>query len=219
MKALIFYATYGGGHLSAANAIKEEIEKDYPKIQIEMIDCMEYVNKTVNKITTQAYSEMAKKMPSAWGKVYTYSNKGVISGFTKTSNKLLAMKLYYVIKEINPDIIISTHPFATQMCAFLKKHNKINVKIANILTDFKKHDQWLVGHEYVDYFFVANETMKKELAEKGIKSEKIFITGIPISQKFYEKYNKKEILKEFNLKENTKTILFFAGGKYRTCKK
>lgn len=218
MKILIFYATYGGGHLSVANAMKEIIEKEHPEIEVEMIDCMKYINKVINMVTTKAYSDMAKKVPWAWGKVYTHSNKGVMSGVTKTSNKLFALKLNSLIKKINPDMIISTHPFATQMCAFLKKHKKIDKKIVNILTDFEIHEQWLVRHEYIDYFFVANEHMKEELIEHGISKEKIFAEGIPISQKFSIKYDRKCSLEEFNLKENKKTILFFAGGKFGLAK-
>ncbi len=218
MKVLIFYATYGGGHLSAANAIKEALQNNYEDVEIEMIDCMEYVNKAVNKLTVKAYTDMAKKTPWAWGKVYKHSNKGPISGVTKVSNKLFSIKLKALIRRINPDIIISTHPFSTQMCASLIKHKKINVKLANILTDFQPHDQWLVKHEYVDYFFISNNEMKEKLIEKGIDENKIYVTGIPISGKFSKKYNKEEIIKEFNLKENTKKILFFAGGKYGLAK-
>jgi len=43
--------------------------------------------------------------------------------------------------------------------------------------------------------------------------------GIPISQKFSKEYDKSKIIKEFDLKENKKTILFFAGGKYGLAKK
>lgn len=214
MKVLIFYATYGGGHLSAANAIKEALINENADIQIEMIDCMEYINKNINRLTTKAYSGMAKKAPWAWGKIYMRSNKGIMSGITKNSNRLFALKLNGIIREKNPDIIISTHPFATQMCTFLKKHKKIDIKIANVLTDFEIHEQWLVKHEYIDYFFISNEHMKEELIEHGINKEKIFVTGIPISQKFCKKYDKKEILEEFKLKEGLITILFFAGGKY-----
>ena len=219
MKALIFYATYGGGHLSAAMAIKEAIINEHPETEVEMIDCMEYINKVINKLTTKAYSGMAKKAPWVWGKVYTHSNRGIMSGLTKNTNKIFTLKLKNIIRKIKPDIIISTHPFATQMCAFLKKHKKINIKIANILTDFEIHEQWLVKHEYIDYFFISNEHMKEELINHGINEEKIFVTGIPISQKFSKKYNKEETLKEFGLKESKKTVLFFAGGKYGLAKK
>ena len=63
MKVLIFYAAYGGGHLSAAKAISDTLNQEYPEIEVEMIDCMEYVNKAINKLTTKAYTGMAKKTP------------------------------------------------------------------------------------------------------------------------------------------------------------
>lgn len=214
MKALLFYAKYGGGHLSAANALKEAIEITYPDVEIELVDFMEYLNKFLNKITTGTYNEMARKAPIAWGEVYKHSNKGPISAFSKTTNMMLAIKLKKLIKEINPDVIISAHPFSTQMCAFLKKHNKINIKLANVLTDFHSHEQWLVNYEYIDIFFVSNDDMKQELVERGIDKNRVFAYGIPISQRFLKEYNNEETLKEFGLKPNVKTILFFAGGKY-----
>ena len=58
-KILIFYASYGGGHLNAAKSIKECIDKNYTDCESELIDCMKYVNKPIEKITTTAYKEMA----------------------------------------------------------------------------------------------------------------------------------------------------------------
>jgi len=54
--------------------------------------------------------------------------------------------------------------------------------------------------------------MKKALHEKGISKNKIYTTGIPLSNKFLLKYNKKEILESFELSPDKKTILFFGGG-------
>ena len=53
-KILIFYASYGGGHLSTANSINEYLQKNYKDAQIELIDCMKYVNKAIEKVTTAA---------------------------------------------------------------------------------------------------------------------------------------------------------------------
>lgn len=74
-KVLIFYASYGGGHLSAAKSIETYLNRHYPEAQVEMIDCMKYISKSLEKLTTGAYKEMAKKLPTLWGKVYFNSQK------------------------------------------------------------------------------------------------------------------------------------------------
>ena len=214
MKVLIFYASYGGGHLNAAKSIENCIKTNYKEIDVELIDCMKYVNKTIEKVTTAAYREMAKKAPWAWGRIYSDAQKGPLAHITTRSNKIMAIKLLKLLREKNPDLIISTHPFGSQMCSYLKRKNKITAKIATIMTDFAPHDQWLVGHEFTDYFFVAHDKMKDYLISKDIPENKVFATGIPISEKFQEKYDKNEIIKKYDLDENKFTILFFGGGEF-----
>ena len=79
------------------------------------------------------------------------------------------------------------------------------------MTDFHIHNQWLIHSDYIDYYFVANSKMKEDMLHFGIDYYKIFVTGIPISERFLEKFSKSEILREFHLSEDKKTILFFAG--------
>lgn len=213
-KVMIFYASYGGGHLSAARSIKENIETNYKDVEVMLVDCMYYVNKFFDKVTTTAYSEMAKKIPQTWGKVYWHAQSGPIAQISTTSNKLLSKKLNTLLKNFNPELIISTHPFASTMCAYLKKQGKLNAKIATVLTDYAPHDQWIVFNEYVDYYFVSHEGMKMQLHEKGIPKEKIYATGIPLSNKFLLKYDKSQILQSFGLSPNKKTVLFFGGGEF-----
>ncbi len=213
-KILIFYASYGGGHLNAAKSIYECITTNYPKYDVEMIDCMKYVNKTIEKITTAAYREAAKKMPWVWGKIYNDSQKGPLAHLSSRSNKIMAIKLLRLLREKQPDLIISTHPFGSQMCSYLKRKGKIHAKIATIMTDFAPHDQWLIGSDFTDYYFVAHEKMKQYLISKNIPENHIFATGIPLSKRFLEKYDRKEILDKFSLSDNKKTILFFGGGEF-----
>ena len=214
MKVIIFYASYGGGHLNAAKSIQECILNNYKEIDVELIDCMKYVNITIEKITTAAYREMAKKAPWAWGRIYADSQKGPLAHISSRSNKIMAIKLLKLLREKNPDLIISTHPFGSQMCSYLKRKNKIHAKIATIMTDFAPHDQWLVGSDFTDYFFVAHKKMKDYLISKNIDERKIFDTGIPISNRFLVDYDKNSILKELEFHDNKKTILFFGGGEF-----
>ncbi len=213
-KILIFYGAYGGGHLAAATAIKNYIDKNYSDSKTMLVDCVEYINKYLNKLSTAAYREMAKKAPWIWKKVYTNSDHGTLAKISKTSNNLMARKLNRIIQEFNPDLVVSTHPFSNQMCTVLKKKRKINCKIATILTDMAPHAQWLVNSEYIDYFFVSNNEMKSSLSDSGIADFKIFVTGIPLSDRFKHSYDKSLIFQEFGLSSEKKTILFFAGGEF-----
>lgn len=211
---LIFYGSYGGGHLSAAKSIKAFIENNYSDCKVNMIDCIEYINKYVNKVSTSAYKELAKKAPWAWKLVYKDSKNGALAKISTASNKTMAYKLFGLISELNPDIIISTHPFSSQMCGYLKKKKKIDIPVATILTDYQIHEQWLEFSEHLEYFFVSNEQMKQDMIQKGIDSSKVFVTGIPVSEKFLQKYNRKKICKDLNLNPENEVILFFAGGEF-----
>ncbi len=214
-KILIFYGSYGGGHLSAAKTIDNYLKENYKnEVETKIVDCIEYINKYINKVSTEAYKELAKKAPWAWKHVYNNSQNGALSYVSYTTNRLMALKLNSLLKEFKPDLIISTHPFSSQMCAILKQKGKINCKIATILTDYHIHAQWLVSYKYIDYFFVANEQMKIDMIGKGISDQRIFVTGIPISDRFLKKYDKNTIIKDLGLSPEKETILFFAGGEF-----
>ena len=214
-KVLIFYAAYGGGHLSAAKSIKSYIDENYSDAETLMIDCVKYVDKFFEKITTSAYKEMAKKAPWAWKKVYDNSQEGLLGKVSNDTNKLMAKKILKLFNEFKPDIVISTHPFSSQMTTILKKKGDIDCKLATILTDYAPHDQWVVNSDFVDYFFVSCDSMKNTLIEKNkIDTNKIFVTGIPISKRFLEKYDKEKIYNDFELSSKKKTVLFFGGGEF-----
>ena len=214
-KILILYGSYGGGHLSAAKSIQKYFEDNHKEdIEIKIIDCIEYINKYINKVSTEAYKEIAKKAPWMWKRIYNNSKDGALAYLSNSSNKLMSYKLMSLLQNENPDLIISTHPFATQMCTHLKESEKINYRLATIMTDFHIHPQWLLSFEQNNFFFVANNQMKLDMIGLGVNDENIFVTGIPVSERFSEKMNKQKIYDEFGLSKDRKTILFFAGGEF-----
>lgn len=212
-KILIFYAKYGGGHLSAAKAIQKHLDDNF-EVETELIDCIQYVSKILNRVTTGAYNQMAKNSPALWGKIYANSQRGVFAHISSRANKMMAVKLKNLIKEKNPDIVVSTHPFSSQMVSYLKRKGKINCKLVTVLTDFAPHDQWLIGHEFTDAFCVSNSRMYDYLTNYGIEKKKVHVTGIPLSDKFSKTFDKAKIFKEFDLDENKPVILFFGGGEF-----
>lgn len=213
-KIMISYASYGGGHLSAAKNLKEYIEKNYPNTEVFLFDCMKYINRVIDKVCGSTYSKITTNIPWFWEKIYYNTQEPIFERIMSLSNKVLSYKLGRLLKDLKPDLIISTHFFVGHMCTILKKKGKLDAKLATVITDYGEdpYNEWICNYEYIDYIFVAHKKIKETLIEKGIPFNKIFATGIPISDKFLEKYDKNKTFKELNLNPNKKTILFFGGG-------
>ena len=212
MNILLFYASYGSGHLSAATAIEQYIKENYPDAKTLKIDCVEYINKSINKISTSAYKSIILKTPMLWGQVYKLLKNDTILDITQFSNRFMAKKIFTLFEDFEPDLVISCHPLGGQITSFLKSHKKTNCKLATVMTDFASHKQWLIGKDYTDYFFVSNIEMKTSLISEGIFPNKIYVSGIPISPNFYKNYDKESIYNSLKILKNKKNIIFFGGG-------
>lgn len=214
-KIIVLYASVGGGHFKAAEGIKNYILDNYKNCEVQMIDALKYTNKIVDKIVIKSYVNMAKYSPKMWGEIYKFSEKQYSPAtFSNAVQMILSNKLLALLEYEEPDIIISTHPFITEMVASLKKREKFDVELNVIITDYASHKFWELKPEYVNRYFVANNEMKAGLVFNGIDENKIFVTGIPVNPAFLNEYNKELIYKEFDLDPNLKTVLMFGGGEY-----
>lgn len=215
MKVLILYAKAGNGHFKAAEAIKEKLNEHYKDVEVIFEDGLEYSSRIANKIVVKGYANMTKLVPSMWGAIYAKADtteKTTLNEISKLIHKGLTVRLKKLLREIKPDVIVSTHPFVSKTCAYLKKKKKTDAKIVTILTDYAVHNMWLEDNEYYDKILVATEEMKDDCKKiYGVDERKISVTGIPTSLKFSGKYDRQKSLKEYGL-EDKMTFLFFAGG-------
>lgn len=214
MKVLILYAKAGNGHYKAAEAIKEKIEEHHKDINVFFEDGLEYSSRIANKIVVKGYANMTKLVPSMWGAIYAKADtqeRTALNEVSKLIHKGLTIRLKKLLRIIKPDVIVSTHPFVSKTCAYLKKKKKTDAKIVTMMTDYAIHNMWLEDHVYYNKILVATEEMKDDCINYGIEKEKIEVTGIPTSLKFAEKYDREKTLKEYGL-EDKRTFLFFAGG-------
>ena len=215
-KIIVLYTSVGGGHYRAADGIKKYIDETYPgEYKVDLIDGQNYVSKTVDKIVIKSYVNMARYSPKTWSKVYKMGEeKHSIASFSNGVQHLLSNKLFKLFEDEQPEMVVSTHYFMTEMVAWLKRKGKTNCKLAVIMTDYASHKFWLSSNEYVNFYFVANETMKYSLIHSGIPEEKIHVTGIPVRPEFKVAYDRKATLESLGLDPAKKTFLIFGGGQY-----
>ena len=77
MKVLILYAKIGGGHLKAAEAIKEAFERNYKNVNVVLNDGMEALKtrSLSNKVLIKSYLSITKYTPDIWRNIYNMSDK------------------------------------------------------------------------------------------------------------------------------------------------
>ncbi len=215
MKFLILYAKVGNGHLKASEAIRDEIKNKFPDSTVFFEDGLEYSGALTNKMIIKGYKNLVKYMPGAYGKMYYNTDskeKSMLEDAYKIINKYLTIRLKKMLRKTAPDVIISTHPFITRMCSYLRRKGKTTASLMTIVTDYGIHNMWVDNSENIDKICVATKEMKEDCTEEyGLKADKVEVTGIPCSDKFLKPIEKDKILRELGLQEKT-TFLFFAGG-------
>lgn len=212
MKILIFtVSSAGSGHIKTAEAIKEHFEKEYSdKSEVRIIDTLKYINPIMDKIIIGSYLTTIKSLPKLYEKMYYSSDNGTFSDISELFNKVLSYIISDVIEDFNPDIIVSTHPFSSEICSILKYKDKVNVPCVTIITDYTIHSLWL--YDYMDAYIIANEDLVDMLVDKGISKKIIYPLGIPIKDEFKTIYNKNDLKLEFGLSTDKKTVLLMGGG-------
>ena len=216
LKILILHARVGNGHYKAAEVIRDKIEQLYPNATVYFEDGLEESSRVINFIAIKGYKNILKYVPEMFGSMYDRTDtpdKGAIEAGYKLINKYLTIRIKRMLRQIQPDIIFSTHPFVTRMCAYLKKKGKTNAKLATLITDYAPHNMWVTDYSNIDKILVATEEVKNSCIKKyGVPEVKLQVTGIPVSDKFTQKMNREKILEEFELDGNLPVFLFFPGG-------
>ena len=113
-----------------------------------------------------------------------------------------------VIEQLQPDIVVSTHPFPSTVVSRLKRSG-LDVPLCTVITDYDAHGTWISSG--TNLYLVSTSNVRDKLTEKGVPRNKIAVTGIPVHPCFWQRNDKAQVAKELNLK-NMPTVLIMGGG-------
>ncbi len=212
MKVLVLSATTGGGHMTAANALKEYILMQQPDADVLIIDTIQYVSPFINKAVTSGYIYMVRNTPTIYGGIYNNSDKTdtTINKTVEITTSSLRNKLLPLIEEYKPDILVSTHPFSLEIASSLKTRELIDIPLIGIVTDFAVHQSYVA--DGVDAYIVSSREMVDDIVSRGIDRVKVYPYGIPVKQSFYKEIDRAAVFREEELDENLPTVLIMAGS-------
>lgn len=176
MNILILSLDAGWGHFAASTALKTAFLQKDPQAKVEIVDTLKIISPILDKLAVGTYLKAIKTVPFIYGLVYDSTDKDPPTRFSRTLYEKFYFafyKLYNIITELNPDVIIETHPSPVDMVSQLKKRGQINIPIISIVTDFTIHPYWI--NEYVDYIIVHHENLVYEAIKKGAVEKKSYL--------------------------------------------
>lgn len=178
MNILILTGKFGFGHNSAAKSIKEKILLENPTYNVEIIDFIEYMFPKLNKYIYGTFNFLVDKCHT----LYNCLNKIGSKNTKAPLKKVIIKKIDNLLSKNKTDLIISVFPTCSQYISAYKRIVNNNIILNTCITDVDVNEEWI--SDETNLYFVASEKTKKDLMSKGVKENKIIISGIPVKSCF-----------------------------------
>lgn len=192
---LVLFSDTGGGHRSAAEAVIEALELEYPhKFTTEMVDFFkDYAPVPFNK-APELYPQLVKA-PKLWQ-----------AGFYATDGRPQARVITYTLwpyarraakrmLENHPsDVVVTTHPFANSFALkALGKERKR--KFITVVTDpVTTHALWF--DKRADRILVPTAASRERAIDYHMPPEKVHVVGQPVADRYCKPPGDKHALRE-----------------------
>ena len=212
-KILLVYSTAGMGHKKAALALESVMKGFSGDYDVKPVDVMEYATRLYKFLYLDFYVFLMKKATWLWALMFYVSDMKLVDILTRSIRGKMDYNGVtgfgeFLLKEA-PDAVIATHFLVPSIAGILKKKG-LKSELSAVVTDYGPHSYWLSGS--IDIYFAGSERVRTELIRKGIKPEKIRVTGIPTGSEFHARQNEDALRKKYGLDEARKTVFIMSGG-------
>lgn len=182
---LILTASFGMGHNSVSNALKEQIEAEDKQAKIVIADILEIVNPKVKNFSSKMYSELTENFPLVYNTFYDIKVNNKNNIIDNIFCNLFYKKFYEYMEIEKPKVIISTFPLCSCIVSKIKEEYDVNVNLITVITDVVDSWEWI--YEGTNIYLVPTNEIKNRLINKGINKNIIIVTGIPVKKGFINK--------------------------------
>lgn len=212
MRILILSCNTGGGHNSAAAAVKEYLES--VGVSCEIKDALAFESEMKSDFISWGHVFIYKNIPRLFGASYKFienhppkpGSQSMIYEIVKKG----AENLHDFLLETGYDIIISTHIFASMILTEIRKKYPIKFKTYFIATDYTCSPG--VDEIDADAYFIPHKALISEFTGCGLPAEKIIPTGIPVRHVFYHHVERQEACKELGFPSKNRMVLMMCGS-------
>jgi UDP-N-acetylglucosamine:LPS N-acetylglucosamine transferase len=212
----IYFADTGGGHRSAAQAIKAGIElaaeKEGRSVHVISQPIIEQSH-PINKLLVRAYNYLACYHPTWIKHFYNLIHVAKLESGLHIS--LCRSYAHNILSMQDPALVVSVHPLLAQALALFLKELGLRpaVKLAVVVTDPNDKLWRAWACEDADLIIAPNNIARDCLLRWGIPADKIQVLGMPVHPEFLSPTatSRADFLNSLGLDPNTFTLCINSG--------
>ena len=158
----VISGSFGAGHDAAAREIAIRLTAEGHLVRVW--DIVDFFPARLGRLLRAAYLKQLEISPSSWGALLRrlepsgLLHRAVTGALAITSRRLTAVAA-------KSDLVISTHPFASQALGRLRSRGRFHVPVVTYLTDLSVHPLWV--HRGVDLHLALHEVAARQARSWG----------------------------------------------------
>ena len=207
---LVLSCGTGGGHNSAAAAVKEEmLSRGH---SVTMLNPLELCGRKVAGRVDNAYISLAQTVPGASGAIYDLGNAYRRLPWRSPvyyANSHASYALAAYLAENPVDAIVMSHLFPAEILTYLRLHGTPVPKTIFITTDYTCIP--FMEECVCDAYVIPAKELIGDFTTRGIPEDRIYPLGIPVRKGFRERQSRQQAKAALGL-DQEKRYLLVSGG-------
>lgn len=179
MKVAILSCNTGGGHNSAARAIRECLRGK--GAEADVVDALGFMPKVQSRVITKGHVFAYRKLPKLYGVGYRFEENHTPKGMYRQCGPA-SEKLYPYLLEQGYEAAVCVHVFPALMLTQIRRAHGLSLPVFFVATDYTCSPG--VELTQADVYCVPRD-LGQEFARCGIPQERILETGIPVGADCY----------------------------------
>lgn len=208
-RVLLLSEGFGTGHTQAAQALAVHLRAADSQVMPKVLELGTFLHPALAPLAFAFFRRTLIRRPKLYGRMYRYYYDKPFNRFAQLAlHRLCYAQTATLLRDFQPDVIASTHPFPSAVISRLKR-NGWPVPLCTVITDYDAHSAWI--HAETDAYLVPSQEVKDALIQKGVHPHTIETTGMPIHPSFFNKPDKSLIRTQLGLRPMP-TVLIMGGG-------
>ena len=213
-KIIIFYSSIGHGHISAAQAIQDEINRQDPAARVLLHDIRMFMPRVWRKIDEKLYCFIAKNCPECFESLFRSMQVqgNHVPSLSVLPNDYPEEKVLAYLMSEAPDAVLATHYGAAQVLGTLRERGcLLNLRIGWLHTDFFEGYFPRISKR-IDRTFLAHAKIESRWLAAGVPADKVVNSGMPVRISPDQTGSRENKLRQLGLATDAPTLLLTGGN-------